>query len=69
MRTMSNTDTDDLPEFTSYELDILEDKALQSDYWQSCYEFVEGYTIMGERRKSMLSEKQITWLWKIKADL
>ncbi len=56
----------DKPDFTAYEINELSTRARKNDYYKKCRTFVLD-TI--ERPSIVLTEKQLKWLWGIKADL
>lgn len=58
----------DAPEFSAYELNVLQLLAIRSDYYKKCHEFVMNF-VDGFSKYETMTEKQQRWLWGIKADL
>lgn len=56
----------DKPDFSAYDINELASRARKSEYYAKCRKFVID-TI--ESDSIILTEKQLKWLWRIKADL
>ena len=54
------------PDFSAYDINELASRERKSEYYKKCRKFVLD-TI--ERDSIILTEKQLKWLWAIKADL
>ena len=53
-----------VPTFSAYEVNTLRARSLKSEYYLNCYDIVLKFL-----DDKPMSEKQMKWLWGIKADL
>ncbi len=58
-----------LPEFDAYEINELSQRARMSSYYAQCLKFVKDTLLNDLYDASLLTEKQVKWLWGIKKDL
>ncbi|MEW5745258.1 MAG: hypothetical protein AB1805_07480 [Nitrospirota bacterium] len=58
-----------IPEFYAYEINELARRARTKDYYARCLKLIKDTVLNDLFDVTMLHEKEINWLWRIKRDL